>query len=62
MKAAKFIMINKYTHLDNKITNQQAKEVVKLMKDNTKGNMYFIDGDTFYAVYDYDILKKYSDD
>jgi len=29
---------------------------------NTKGNMYFIDDDTFYALYDYDVLKKYAND
>jgi len=62
MKVAKFIMINKYTSLESKITKQQAKEIVNIMVDNSKGNMYFIDGDTFYAVYDYDVLKKYAND
>ena len=62
MKVAKFIMINKYTPLENKITKSQAKEIVKLMIDNSKGNMYFVDDDTFYAVYDYDVLKKYANE
>lgn len=62
MKVAKFIMINKYTSLENKITKSQAKEIVKLMIDNSKGNMYFVDDDTFYGVYDYDVLKKYANE
>lgn len=55
-------MINKYTSLENKITKSQAKEIVKLMIDNSKGNMYFVDDDTFYGVYDYDVLKKYANE
>ena len=62
MKVAKFIIINKYTSLENKITKSQAKEIVKLMIDNSKGNMYFVDDDTFYGVYDYDVLKKYANE